>query len=75
VQKRSFKRSKRRRRRCICCLAGPRANWPPGSSAVPRAIAAGRPALKLATVKLKEFSAEMATWRDLSLGADFPDAG
>ena len=35
----------------------------------------GRPALKLTAVKLQEFSAEMATWREVSLGADFPDAG
>lgn len=35
----------------------------------------GRPALELTAVKLKEFSAEMAAWRDVSLGADFPDAG
>jgi len=35
----------------------------------------GRPAFDLTAAKLKEFSAEMETWREVSLGADFPDAG
>ncbi|HMW56981.1 oxidoreductase [Accumulibacter sp.] len=55
-----------------------------GAEAIIRAVEApqaplhlllGRPALELTAVKLKEFSEEMATWRDVSLGADFPDAG
>ena len=55
-----------------------------GAEAIIRAVEApqaplhlllGRPALELTAVKLKEFSEEMATWREVSLGADFPDAG
>ncbi|MBE2258159.1 MAG: SDR family NAD(P)-dependent oxidoreductase [Candidatus Accumulibacter sp.] len=34
----------------------------------------GRPAYEMTAAKLKEFSAEMEKWRELSLGADFPDA-
>ncbi len=32
----------------------------------------GRPAFDAATTKLKEFSSEMEKWREISLGADFP---
>jgi len=35
----------------------------------------GRPAYEMTTVKFKEFAAEMEKWREVSLGADFPDAG
>ncbi|MCX7168174.1 MAG: oxidoreductase [Rhodocyclales bacterium] len=35
----------------------------------------GRPAYEMASAKFKEFSAEMEKWRDVSLGADYPDAG
>ncbi|MCF8199259.1 MAG: oxidoreductase [Sulfuritalea sp.] len=35
----------------------------------------GRPAFDAASLKFKEFSAEMEKWRDVSLGADYPDAG
>ena len=35
----------------------------------------GRPAYEMAAVKFKEFAAEMQKWRDVSLGADFPEAG
>lgn len=35
----------------------------------------GRPAYDMTTVKFKEFAAEMQKWRDVSLGADYPDAG
>ena len=35
----------------------------------------GRPAFDLTAAKLKELSAEMEKWREVSLGADFPDAG
>ena len=34
----------------------------------------GRPAYETATIKFKEFVAEMEKWRDVSLGADFPEA-
>ena len=33
----------------------------------------GRPAYETTTAKFKEFSSEMEKWRDVSLGADFPD--
>jgi NAD(P)-dependent dehydrogenase (short-subunit alcohol dehydrogenase family) len=33
----------------------------------------GRPAFETAATKFKEFGAEMEKWRDVSLGADFPD--
>ena len=35
----------------------------------------GRPAYEMTVAKFKEFSAEMEKWREVSLGADFPDAG
>jgi NAD(P)-dependent dehydrogenase (short-subunit alcohol dehydrogenase family) len=35
----------------------------------------GRPAYELTAVKFKEFTAEMEKWREVSLSADFPDAG
>ena len=35
----------------------------------------GRPAVEMTAAKLKEFSAEMEKWREVSLGADFPDVG
>lgn len=35
----------------------------------------GRPAYEMTVAKFTEFSAEMEKWREVSLGADFPDAG
>jgi NAD(P)-dependent dehydrogenase (short-subunit alcohol dehydrogenase family) len=35
----------------------------------------GRPAYEATAAKLKEFSAEMEKWREVSLAADFPDEG
>ena len=35
----------------------------------------GRPAYEMAAVKFKEFTAEMEKWREVSLGADYPEAG
>ena len=35
----------------------------------------GRPACEMIAVKFKEFSAEIDKWREVSLAADFPDAG
>jgi NAD(P)-dependent dehydrogenase (short-subunit alcohol dehydrogenase family) len=35
----------------------------------------GRPAYDMTAAKFKEFAKEMEKWRDVSLGADFPDAG
>jgi NAD(P)-dependent dehydrogenase (short-subunit alcohol dehydrogenase family) len=35
----------------------------------------GRPAYEMTAVKFKEFATEMEKWRDVSLGADFPDPG
>jgi NAD(P)-dependent dehydrogenase (short-subunit alcohol dehydrogenase family) len=35
----------------------------------------GRPAYELTAVKFKEFTAEMEKWREVSLSADFPEAG
>ena len=35
----------------------------------------GRPAYEMTVAKFKEFSAEMEKWREVSLGADYPDAG
>jgi NAD(P)-dependent dehydrogenase (short-subunit alcohol dehydrogenase family) len=35
----------------------------------------GRPAYEATAAKLREFSAEMEKWREVSLGADFPDEG
>lgn len=35
----------------------------------------GRPAYEMTAAKLKEFSAEIEKWREVSLGADFPDEG
>ena len=34
-----------------------------------------QPAYEMTVAKFKEFSAEMEKWREVSLGADFPDAG
>jgi NAD(P)-dependent dehydrogenase (short-subunit alcohol dehydrogenase family) len=34
----------------------------------------GRPAYETTAAKFKDFSAEMEKWREVSLGADFPDA-
>ena len=34
----------------------------------------GRPAYEMAAAKFKQFAAEMEKWRQVSLGADFPDA-
>ncbi|MDA8231179.1 MAG: oxidoreductase [Magnetospirillum sp.] len=41
----------------------------------PLHLVLGRVAYDLTAAKLKELSAEMEAWRDVSLGADFPDAG
>ena len=35
----------------------------------------GRPAYEFTTAKFKEFAAEIEKWREVSLGADFPEAG
>ncbi len=35
----------------------------------------GKPAYDLTAAKLKDFAAEMEKWREVSLGADYPDAG
>ncbi|KAF0167105.1 MAG: short-chain dehydrogenase/reductase SDR [Rhodocyclaceae bacterium] len=35
----------------------------------------GKPAYDLTAAKLKDFTAEMEKWREVSLGADYPDAG
>ena len=41
----------------------------------PLHLVLGRPALELTSAKLKEFSQELETWRELSLGTDFPAEG
>ena len=45
------------------------------SSEPPLHLLLGRPAYEMTVAKFKEFSAEMEKWREVSLGADFPDAG
>lgn len=39
----------------------------------PLHLVLGRPAYEFTTAKFKDFAAEMEKWRDVSLGADFPD--
>ncbi len=41
----------------------------------PLHLVLGRPGYELAVAKIAEFSAEIAKWREVSLGADFPEAG
>jgi NAD(P)-dependent dehydrogenase (short-subunit alcohol dehydrogenase family) len=41
----------------------------------PLHLVLGRPAWQQVGAKLKEFSAELEQWREVSLGADYPDAG
>ncbi len=41
----------------------------------PLHLVLGRPAFELASAKVKEFGDALERWRDVSLGADFPDAG
>lgn len=45
------------------------------SAEPPLHLLLGRPAYEMTAVKLKEFAAEMEKWREVSLGADYPDAG
>lgn len=45
------------------------------SAEPPLHLLLGRPAYEMTAVKFKEFAAEMQKWREVSLGADFPDAG
>ena len=41
----------------------------------PLHLVLGHPAYQQVGAKLRDFAAEMEHWRDLSLGADFPEAG
>lgn len=45
------------------------------SAEPPLHLLLGRPAVEMTAAKLKEFTAEMEKWREVSLGADFPGAG
>ena len=45
------------------------------SAEPPLHLLLGRPAVEMTAAKLKEFTAEMEKWREVSLGADFPDVG
>jgi len=45
------------------------------SAEPPLHLILGRPAYDLTAGKLKDFAAEMEKWREVSLGADYPDAG
>jgi NAD(P)-dependent dehydrogenase (short-subunit alcohol dehydrogenase family) len=45
------------------------------SAEPPLHLLLGKPAYDLTATKLKDFTAEMEKWREVSLGADYPDAG
>ena len=45
------------------------------SAEPPLHLLLGRPAYDMTAAKFKEFAAEMEKWREVSLGADYPDAG
>ena len=45
------------------------------SAEPPLHLILGKPAYDLTAGKLKDFTAEMEKWREVSLGADYPDAG
>lgn len=45
------------------------------SAEPPLHLLLGRPAYELAAMKFKEFAVEMEKWREVSLSADFPEAG
>ena len=45
------------------------------ASEPPLHLVLGRPAYEGVSAKVKEFSGELETWRSISLGADFPEAG
>lgn len=45
------------------------------SAEPPLHLLLGRPAYEMTAVKFREFAAEMEKWREVSLGADFPEGG